>query len=144
MGALVTLTLVQNHRQRSSNKDFLRFKYKHRPDLFNWLIKMVKAIGSMAELTQQLEEAGDKLVVIDFHAVWCGPCKMIAPRLEEMSNTKPNVVFLKVDVDEAEDVAAEYNISAMPTFIFMKNKNRVGELMGANADKLKELVEQHA
>merc|ERR1712002_733163 len=84
--------------------------------------------------------AGAKLVVIDFHAVWCGPCKMIAPHLEEMSKTMNDVVFLKVDVDDCEDIAAKYNITAMPTFIFLKNKEKVADLTGANVDKLKEMV----
>ena len=64
-------------------------------------------------------------VVIDFHAQWCGPCKMIAPQVEQMDKDMADVVFLKVDVDEAEDVAQEYNITAMPTFIFIKNSAKV-------------------
>ena len=50
---------------------------------------------------------------------------MIAPQIEEMSKSHDNVVFLKVDVDEAEDAAQEFNVSAMPTFIFMKSKVKV-------------------
>ena len=60
--------------------------------------------------TVQLEAAGGKLVVVDFHATWCGPCKMIAPHLEEMDKTMDDVVFLKVDVDECEDIAEEYKV----------------------------------
>lgn len=60
-----------------------------------------------------------------------------------MSKQRDDVVFLKVDVDEAEDVAMEYNVSAMPTFVLIKNKKQITELMGANFDKLKALVEQH-
>ena len=63
--------------------------------------------------------------MIDFFATWCGPCKMIAPKIEQMAGEMANVVFLKVDVDEAEDVAQEYNISAMPTFVFLKNGQKV-------------------
>merc|ERR1711894_56030 len=105
---------------------------------------MVYKCGSMSDLETQLKEAGDKLVVIDFFATWCGPCKMISPVLEEMEAQMSNVKFLKVDVDEAEDVAVHYQISAMPTFIFIKNGQRVADLMGANADKLKELVAKNA
>ena len=61
-----------------------------------------------------------------------------------MAGKMDNVVFLKVDVDEAEDVAAEYNISAMPTFVFLKDGKKIDDLMGANVDKLKELVNKHA
>ena len=60
-----------------------------------------------------------------------------------MSGEMPEVVFLKVDVDENEDAAQEYNISAMPTFIFIKKEAKVADMMGANADKLKALVAQH-
>ena len=83
---------------------------------------------------------------------------MIAPHLEEISKTMSDVVVLKVDVDDCEDVAAEYKvviinnsptetygkfvsqITAMPTFIFFKNKAKVADLTGANVDKLKEIV----
>ena len=69
---------------------------------------------------------------------------MISQKFEAMAGEMSNVVFLKVDVDEAEDVKEEYNISAMPTFIFLKNGQKVANLMGANADKLTELVNKHA
>merc|ERR1712029_74154 len=107
-------------------------------------IKMVKQCATLAELKEQLKAAGDKLVVVDFFATWCGPCKVIAPQIEQMDTEMSDVVFLKVDVDENEDAAQEYSISAMPTFIFMKNNAKVADMMGANFDKLKELVEKHA
>eukprot|EP00092_Neocalanus_flemingeri_P065051 GFUD01079040.1.p1 GENE.GFUD01079040.1~~GFUD01079040.1.p1 ORF type:complete len:106 (+),score=42.46 GFUD01079040.1:52-369(+) len=101
---------------------------------------MVHSVENMDDFNNQLVAAGDKLLVVDFHATWCGPCKMIAPHLEEMSLTMEDVVFLKVDVDECEDIAAKYEISAMPTFIFIKSKTKVADLTGANIDKLKQLV----
>ena len=61
-------------------------------------------------VNNQLTNAGGKLVVIDFFATWCGPCKMIAPHLEEMDKTMDDVVFLKVDVDECEDISEEYKV----------------------------------
>ena len=106
--------------------------------------KMVYQVANLADLQSQLDKAGDKLVVIDFFATWCGPCKMIAPKIEEMEQSMKNVVFLKVDVDEAEDAASEYEVSAMPTFILIKKKQKVVDLMGANPDKLTELVTKHA
>ena len=69
---------------------------------------------------------------------------MIAPKVDELSAQKADVVFVKVDVDENEEAAMQYNISAMPTFILIKNKQKIDEMMGANYDKLKELVEKHA
>ena len=101
---------------------------------------MVYAVKDLADFNAQLEAAGGKLVVVDFFATWCPPCKMIAPHLEEISETMSDVVVLKVDVDDCEDVAAEYKITAMPTFIFFKNKAKVADLTGANSKKLKEIV----
>ena len=57
---------------------------------------MVHLVGDMDDLKKQLTEAGEKLVVIDFYATWCGPCKMIAPQIEEMEKAMADVVFLKV------------------------------------------------
>nr|2YPM_A Chain A, LAFCA THIOREDOXIN [synthetic construct] len=105
---------------------------------------MVIQVTNKDEFESILSEA-DKLVVVDFTATWCGPCKMIAPKFEELSEEYPdNVVFLKVDVDEVEDVAAEYGISAMPTFQFFKNGKKVDELTGANQEKLKAMIKKHA
>ena len=87
-------------------------------------------------------------MVIDFTASWCGPCKLIAPFYAELSDSEEvkqlGVVFLKVDVDENADTAQEYNVSAMPTFIFVKNGEVVDRLMGANAARLQEMVLEYA
>merc|ERR1711931_185363 len=99
------------------------------------LFKMVHQVVDKEDFAKQRDLAGGKLIVIDFFAVWCGPCKMIAPKLEEMSKSMDDVVFLKVDVDECEDLAAEFQISAMPTFVFWKNKQRVDTVTGANEPK---------
>jgi len=105
---------------------------------------MVQSVADANQFKQKLAEAGDKLVVVDFYAQWCGPCKMIAPKIEALAGTMNNVVFLKVDVDEAEDVAMDNKISCMPTFIFFKNSTKVDELSGANYEKFVELVNKHA
>jgi len=68
---------------------------------------------------------------------------MIAPKIEEMSvQLKDSVVFLKVDVDETDDLAAEYQIEAMPTFVMIKNKAVVEKFSGANETKLREAIER--
>lgn len=113
------------------------------------------------DLQAQIKSAGDKLIVIDFFATWCGPCKMISPKLTELSQkyaekvlvlkvscrqiwindeflTKHNLV--QVDVDECEDIAMEYNVSSMPTFVFFKNGNKIEEFAGANAEKLEKTI----
>lgn len=69
---------------------------------------------------------------------------MIAPLFEELSEQVDNVVFVKVDVDENPDTAAKYSVSAMPTFVFVKDGEVVDRLMGANPTRLQELIEEHA
>ena len=69
---------------------------------------------------------------------------MIAPQIEEMSKSHDNVVFLKVDVDEAEDAAQEFNVSAMPTFMIYKDGKNVDSLVGASKEKLESLVQKFA
>ncbi|KAM8900390.1 thioredoxin b [Spinachia spinachia] len=100
----------------------------------------VREVESLAEFHKILKESGDKLVVVDFTATWCGPCKMIGPIFvqEAAKPENKNVVFLKVDVDECDDVSKECGISCMPTFHFYKNSAKVFEFSGANKDTLLE------
>ncbi|MCL4123537.1 UNVERIFIED_CONTAM: hypothetical protein GTU68_005729, partial [Idotea baltica] len=92
------------------------------------------------DFDKQLAEAGSKLVVVDFYATWCGPCKTISPKIEAMSAELSDVVFIKVDVDECEDVSLAYQISCMPTFMFFRNSAKVESFSGANEAKLREVI----
>ena len=106
----------------------------------------VKHVTSLDEVQAILMKASaeGKLVVIDFSAEWCGPCKMIAPFYEELSELMPNVEFLKVDVDESQETSAHYEVSSLPCFIFIKKGDIVDKLVGASPPHLKNLLEQHA
>ena len=64
----------------------------------------------------------DKLVLIDFFATWCGPCKMLSPIISEIANEYSNSVKVcKVNVDENQDLALKYSVTSIPTLIFLKN-----------------------
>jgi thioredoxin len=63
----------------------------------------------------------EKPVLIDFWAAWCGPCRMIAPIIEEIAEERKDILVCKVNVDEEEALAAQFGISSIPTIVVMKN-----------------------
>jgi thioredoxin 1 len=79
------------------------------------------------------QEVLDKkgLVLVDFHAEWCGPCKMTDPIIEELSKEMKDVAFAKVDVDQEGEIAQEYNVSSIPSFFIFKDGKVVSQFMGA-------------
>ena len=82
---------------------------------------MLKHINSVAEFDSEIKEG---LVLVDFFATWCGPCRMLSPVLEEVSNENPDLKVLKIDVDEVGPLAARFGISSIPTLILFKNGER--------------------
>lgn len=63
----------------------------------------------------------DKTVLVDFYATWCGPCKMVAPVLEEIANEHPEYKICKVDVDEDTELALSFGVSSIPTLVVIEN-----------------------
>jgi thioredoxin len=90
---------------------------------------MARLINS-SEFSGLLQE--DKLLVVDFFATWCGPCKKLSPTLDEVSEELGEQVnIVKVDVDESEDLAMNYGIRSVPTVLFFKNGQQVDKFVGA-------------
>lgn len=90
--------------------------------------------GSYMKITSQNFEKevlqSDKPVIVDFYATWCGPCKMLAPIMEEIEQENTNIKVCKIDIDEDSNLAAQYNIMSVPTLIAIKNGQIVNTLVG--------------
>jgi len=71
------------------------------------------------------------LVLVDFYADWCGPCKMTSPILEELSNEVKEVKFVKINVDENPELASQYNVFSIPTFLIFKDGKIIHQFVGA-------------
>ena len=102
-------------------------------------------LKSLADFKALLKNE-NRAILIDFYADFCGPCKMIAPFYEKLSRSELDnyVCFCKVDVEEVPDLAEHLGVNAMPTFMAFKDEKKVTEIVGANKDKILELVKQIA
>ncbi|TDQ39177.1 thioredoxin [Aureibacillus halotolerans] len=91
------------------------------------------------------EETGDGLVLVDFWATWCGPCKMIAPVLDELSeDLNGKVKIAKIDVDENQETAGQYGVMSIPTMLVFKNGEVVDKAVGYQPkEALAELLAKH-
>jgi len=78
---------------------------------------------------------GEIPVLVDFYAEWCGPCKMLAPILESISNDRSNVKIVKVDVDKATKVAQEFGVMSIPTIVVFKNGQIISKKIGLCSEK---------
>ncbi|XP_059623551.1 thioredoxin H1-like [Cornus florida] len=100
---------------------------------------------TVAAWDEQLQKANEtkKLMVVDFTASWCGPCRFIAPFLGDLAKKLPTVMFVKVDVDELKSVATDWAVEAMPTFMFLKEGKIVDKVVGAKKDELQQTISKH-
>ncbi|XP_074369653.1 thioredoxin H2-like [Apium graveolens] len=91
----------------------------------------------------QVSKETTKLMVIHFTAAWCGPCRTMDPVLRDFAATYADVEFIKIDVDELEDVAREYAVQALPAFILIKKGKAVDKVVGAEKIALQKKIEKY-
>ena len=94
------------------------------------------------EAYQTLINNSDQLIVIDFFATWCGPCKQIAPRFVELSEKYKDIIFCKVDIDEVAKLGELCEVECLPTFIFIKNKKIINKIEGANIEGVASFIDE--
>ena len=84
------------------------------------------------------------LAVIDFYAEWCGPCKVIGPLIDKLSESYENILFLKIDVDSNEELSKDFAIRSIPTICFIKNNEILYKHVGSlTVDKLIKFIEDY-
>ncbi|XP_068751689.1 peptide-N(4)-(N-acetyl-beta-glucosaminyl)asparagine amidase-like [Montipora capricornis] len=95
-----------------------------------------------SKFQQYIDVAGNRLVVVDFSASWCGPCRMMAPIFAQLSVKYSAAIFLTVDTDQCKMTAKINGIRMMPTFFFYKNRKKVDEMLGADPTGLEDKINQ--
>jgi len=92
----------------------------------------MKFINSKEEFQKEvLEEKGT--VLVDFFAEWCGPCKMMDPVLKDLAAANPELKIVEVNVDQAQELAMEYNVMSIPTIYIFKGGSAVNQMIGAQS-----------
>ncbi len=89
---------------------------------------MLKHVNEENFESEVLKQKG--LVLVDFFATWCGPCRMLGPVLEKISNSRAEFDIAKIDIDQAQKLAYKYNIEVVPTMIIFKDGNPVNRMEG--------------
>lgn len=99
-----------------------------------------KIKGGNDELLKIAEMHRDDLILVDFHAEWCGPCKKLAPVLHDMvkqyAGHARKLVLCTVDVEDQEDLATDYNVNAMPTLVWISKGSIVHRIEGYRPDEI--------
>lgn len=88
---------------------------------------MLIHLGSVEQFAE-ITKSG--IVLVDFFATWCGPCKMLSPELEKLAEKDPSINVLKVDVDEFGEIAAQFNVRAVPTLVLFKDGHALTQASG--------------
>ncbi|GLU14841.1 hypothetical protein SLE2022_313850 [Rubroshorea leprosula] len=103
----------------------------------------VKLVTTKEDWDYKLAEAKNegKIVLANFSATWCGPCKTIASFYCELSEKYPSLMFLVIDVDELTEFSTSWEIKATPTFFFLKDGQQVDKLVGANKPELQKKID---
>lgn len=105
-------------------------------------------VSSDKDFTSTLDSTtkSGSLMIVDFTAKWCGPCRMIAPIYSQLSNKYPEVSFVKVDIDNQAvgNTVSDHSITGVPTFVYYKGGRRVESFSGARPDMLEDLIKKHS
>ena len=85
--------------------------------------------------------ASNKLVVVDFFATWCGPCRALSPYIDELATSHHNILFAKANIEETPTIASKLNVKSLPCVIIFENGKEKHRVVGFNKPKLQAIIE---
>ena len=83
----------------------------------------------------------NKLVVVDFFATWCGPCRALSPYIDELSANNHHILFVKANIEETPAIANELDVKSLPCVIIFENGKEIHRVVGFNKPKLQAIIE---
>lgn len=103
---------------------------------------MVKEINNVQEFFHAIGNEQTGMVIIDFYADWCGPCKMIAPKFNKLAEKYPNIDFYKVNSDKKDtsEIARACEVSSLPSFCLFKGGKYITKTVGANETNIENMI----
>jgi thioredoxin 1 len=104
---------------------------------------MVQPIETVEEYNTLIETTKNRLIVLDFTAAWCKACLALSPYLLRANYEFPTIIVKKVDVDDLQEIADAYQVSALPTIIFVKNGRICEKIVGNDVDGLYRVIQKH-
>ena len=143
---LSTLTSAFTTTSRSSFVPMRNLNTPSKPSSSCLSMKVVD-ITSEAAFDKTISSAGDSLVIVDYSTTWCGPCKVIKPKFDEMSDKYPNAVFLSVIGDASADASRlmkREGVRSVPSFHYFLNGEKVDVVNGANAEAIEAAINKHS
>ncbi|TGZ66224.1 hypothetical protein CRM22_005449 [Opisthorchis felineus] len=96
--------------------------------------------GVTVDFHSCIEEKKNCLIVVEFYADWCPSCRLISPIFANMEAEFPDVVFFKINADNNEELVKEYDITSLPTFIFMRDGKVIREISGSDEQALRDAI----
>lgn len=129
-----TIKIVKNEEKLMSDNELEKIRLQKTESMLKSrnVPKEIIKIHSVEEFNKLSKDFPEKIIVIDFWAVWCGPCMSFAPVFEKLnSEFMGEFIFVKVNVDEVGSIAQKYGITGIPTTLFLKGGNVVHNIVGA-------------
>jgi len=99
---------------------------------------------SQTNVFQAAVQSTRNLIVVDFFAPWCGPCRALSPTFTDIANRFPNVLVIKANVDVLTDIAAQYDVSRLPTVVYIRNGREIDRVIGSDRGAIAAKVIAHA